>query len=97
MSIQVKLARDLLAVAKAYRAVRGVSMATLSTEFYGDSTFFDRIAANGDFGVRTYDKVMGLFSKHWPEGAVWPPNIDRPAVKRGEATSTPPKRGLSAA
>lgn len=67
------LRKNLLALARAYRAAKPVSMRTLSLYAHGDRPFFERIAAKeGSFTIRKYDDVVAWFRTHRPPGMRWP-------------------------
>jgi hypothetical protein len=79
--MESELRSNLMACASAYTSARPVSMATLGRLAAGDWRFFDRLDDDGKtFTARKYDEVIGWFSDRWPEDAIWPPEVDRPAL-----------------
>jgi hypothetical protein len=77
--MEQELIRNLLCVAEAFTAVRGVSPATLGRLAAGDWRFFVHLNdGSKTFTARKYDEVIFWFSENWPEDAVWPDQVARP-------------------
>lgn len=70
---------QILALADAYGAARGVKDATVSTLVFADGKRIQAIRDGRDLGVRTAMKAFQWFSDHWPADVEWPDGIDRPA------------------
>lgn len=82
--MESELRQNLLRLAGAYAAKRGIGVPTLARTAAGDWRFFDRLRDDEKtFTARKYDEVISWFSANWPEGLEWPNGIVRPA----EATS----------
>ena len=70
---------DLLAVAKAYAAAKGIKMSSLGNYVRTDSTYFARLERGETKMVcEVYDEIMQWLSDRWPEGTRWPPHVGRP-------------------
>ena len=69
---------QLLAVARAYTAATGRSLARVATIVRNDGKFFYRLAAGGDCGTGVYELCMAWFAAHWPVGAPWPDGVADP-------------------
>ena len=77
--MEQELIRNLLTVAEAYSAQRGVSLSTLGRQAAGDWRFFDHLRdTTKTFTARKYDQVMSWFSENWPADLSWPSSITRP-------------------
>lgn len=78
----------LLSVADAYAAATGLSRSRISTIVLNRGATLEAIAAGkADVTTGTYEKAMSWFSSNWPETAVWPDGIERPAVTEPEAAA----------
>lgn len=84
--MESELRAHLLLCAKAFAGARGLELTTVGRMAANDGQFFDRIADTSKaFTARTYDKVVGWFSEHWPEGAEWPPAVPRPTQSEDQS------------
>ena len=83
MSEHQRLTQNILAVVAAYRAVARQAESTISRKFLGSGKTLDKIASQAgySFPADSYDAWVAKFSAEWPDGAVWPPNVPRPAQK----------------
>lgn len=83
------LRSQLMLLASAYCAARGVEMSTVAQRAMGDWRFFDRIQDGASFTARKFDQGVEWFSKNWPADAAWPENVARPVEgsKLAEASS----------
>lgn len=80
------LTEQLLAVARAYCAARGLSLARVSTLVFNDGKKLGGIAEKGvDLSTSKFEGAMAWFSANWPEGADWPEGVPRPAMAAGGA------------
>ncbi|MDB5603540.1 MAG: hypothetical protein JWP25_440 [Bradyrhizobium sp.] len=78
----------LLSVAHAYAAAEQIDLSTVSWRALGDTKKLTMIQDdNRDIQVRRLEKAMQWFSDHWPEGAVWPAGVDRPALQVEQVAS----------
>lgn len=85
-SVPMMTLRDkLLTVADAYAAARQLSRSRVSTIVFNAGLTLDRIASGRDLSTGNFERAMRWFSDNWPEGAVWPDKIARPAPAKGEA------------
>jgi hypothetical protein len=76
MLIESFLRENLLTMARACAAARGLTLKSISRKAVDDHRFFDRlIRKDGSFTVRKYDEIMGWFSDpaNWPAGTNPPP------------------------
>jgi hypothetical protein len=71
---------DLLTLADAFAAARGISDSRVSTLALNDGKALERIRTGGDIGARRLTKVWSWFADHWPEGAPWPSGVPQPPV-----------------
>lgn len=78
---EATLKQILFDLAEAYTAATEVSAATIGKRALNDNTFFARVAEGATFTAKTFDKLVQWFSENWPEGAVWPSNVERPFTK----------------
>jgi hypothetical protein len=70
----------LKAVAMVYCAAADVPPKTLSWRVFNDGKKLDAILADkADLMTANFERAMEWLSANWPEGAVWPENIARPA------------------
>lgn len=68
---------ELLAVARAYSEIEGVSLTTVSSRAFDDGKKLGAIEAGADIQVRRFDRAMQWFSDNWPD-APWPSDVPRP-------------------
>ena len=52
---------------------------TVSSRVFQDSKKLGAIRAGSDITVGRYNAALEWFSANWPEGAVWPDGVPRPA------------------
>ncbi len=69
---------NLKVIVHIYSVATGLKESTIGKKFAGDGRFFSNIQSSMTFTVRKYDLVISRFSSHWPEGAEWPSEIERP-------------------
>lgn len=83
MSIATTLRINLMAVANAYAAARGIELTTLGGLMRrGNTNYFPNLAAGRVRMIaETYDECMVWFSTNWPKGTKWPTGIRRPRAK----------------
>jgi hypothetical protein len=74
ISIAKDIRKNLIAIARAYRAATGQSWTQMSKEFYGNSDFFQKLIAGTRRSVSSgsLEKMILRFRKNWPPGADWP-------------------------
>jgi hypothetical protein len=75
----------LLAVAHAYSAATGRSLARVGTVIHDQGAFFKKLEAGHNCTMDTFDKAMRWFSDNWPSNACWPDDIRRPAPREKAA------------
>jgi hypothetical protein len=63
--------QNLAAIVAAYRKATGASLAQVSKEFYGNSTFFKELNER-QISVTALDDILDKFRDKWPENADWP-------------------------
>ena len=70
-----------------FAAERGQTLATVSTYAAGAGGLYARLERGHDITTRRAARIAQWLSDHWPEDAVWPPDIPRPppAAEKGEA------------
>lgn len=69
----------LLRVASAYTSSRGLSESTVSKHVFGDGQVLSRLRQGRDLTTSRFEAGMQWFSDNWPEDAVWPADVPRPA------------------
>lgn len=74
------LRSQLLTVADAYCAARGLSRARVSTIVFNAGLALDRIAAGKDLTTGNWERALAWFHENWPEGAEWPRGTSRPGT-----------------
>jgi hypothetical protein len=79
--METELRSNLIACASAFAAARSLSLSTVGRLVAKDGRFFDRLDDGSTFTARKYDEVIRWFSDSWPEDAVWPPSVERPAAE----------------
>lgn len=78
--IMMTLRDQLIAVADTYCLARRLSRSRVSTIVFSAGLTLDRIAAGRDLSTGSFERAMRWFSDNWPEGAVWPDHVERPAA-----------------
>lgn len=68
----------LLAVSRAYAAIEGVPLSTVSSRVLDDGKKLSAIEAGADIQVRRLERALQWFSDHWPSGD-WPSEVPRPS------------------
>lgn len=79
------LTKNLNALVEAYCGASGLSKSTVGRLCAADGRFFSRLHEGKTYTLRKYDEVLVWFSNHWPEGAEWPHDVERPAAQPREA------------
>lgn len=69
---------DLLSLADAFAAARGLSESRVSTLAFSSGARLKQLRAGGDIGTRTLAQAIQWFSDHWPDSAAWPAGVHRP-------------------
>ena len=73
------LTDQLLVVADAFCAAKGLSRARVSTLVFNEGKKLDAIALRGaDLATGRFEMAMHWFSDNWPDAAVWPQQVARP-------------------
>lgn len=70
---------QLLLVIDHFCAGRGVSEARASTLIFNGGGRIKQLRKGRDIGVLTCETSLQWLSDHWPEAAVWPATVPRPA------------------
>jgi len=78
---------QLLAVSRAYGAAENIDLSTVSWRALGDGKKLAAIVEGADIQSRRFLKTMQWFSDNWPENAIWPESIDRPARQTAEQSA----------
>lgn len=77
--------RRFISVIDAYIAFLGLSDATASTRILNDGKRLTLIRNGAQITVRRANKALAWLSENWPDGAVWPENVNRPSSIPGVA------------
>jgi len=75
----MRLKEQLLVGAAAYCAATGLSEARLSMKLFGSGKRLRQLREGADTASRRVEDTLQWLSNHWPEGAVWPEGVTRPA------------------
>lgn len=67
-----------LLVVERFCEAEAVPESTASWRMFDDSKRLSQIRAGADIGVRRLERAMQWLSDHWPEGADWPGDVERP-------------------
>jgi len=71
---------QLLAVARAYAEAEAVDLPVVSSRVFDDSKKLPAVASDAaSVTLRRAEAALRWFSAHWPDGAVWPAGVPRPA------------------
>ena len=71
---------QLLAVANAYRAAKGSSLAAVSARVFDDGKRLPLVAnGEGSVTLKRAEQALRWFSENWPADAEWPSDVPRPA------------------
>lgn len=74
------LTEQISALVKSYRAADPVSLKTLSYRAFDDSRSLPLfMLGKVSLTLSRADRAIQWFSDHWPERAVWPAGVHRPA------------------
>lgn len=77
---------QLLRLIDEYQRATGLTEATVSTHVFNDGKKLGAIRGGGDLSTGRFERVMAHLSAIWPETAIWPDEIERPApVRMGAA------------
>lgn len=77
---------QLLKLIDEYQRASGAKDGTVSTHVFNDGKKLAAIRAGGDLSTGRFERVVAHLSAIWPETAVWPDDIERPApLKIGAA------------
>ncbi|WP_378952188.1 hypothetical protein [Mesorhizobium sp. ANAO-SY3R2] len=69
----------LLKVVDAYRVATGTSETTVSHRVFRDTKKVRQLREGGDMQIGRFNEALVWFSSSWPEGAIWPADVERPA------------------
>lgn len=82
----LSLRDQLLAVATTYAELQGhKSVKRVSTLLFNEGKKLDLLAEGKDLSTGNFERAMQWLSDNWPEGAVWPEGIARPAKNEAAA------------
>ena len=68
-----------LEIVDAFRLARDLSDGRVSTLVFNDGSKIKLLRSGRDIGVQTMERAVRWFSDNWPETAIWPDCIVRPA------------------
>lgn len=54
---------------------------------FGDNKKLKALEDGADIQVRRLEQAMAWLSEHWPEGAEWPPGVQRPTRPTQDAAA----------
>jgi hypothetical protein len=76
---------EIITLAEAYRAHRGVTLSTVSTWVANDGKRLAHLKDGGGCTVKTYLRCVQWFADNWPADLEWPREIARPAKTKKDA------------
>ena len=77
---------QILALAACYSRHFNHTLATVSLRAAKRGSFFDELAAGGNFTVKRAERIIQWFSDNWPNGELaWPTDIPRPSPTKKDA------------
>lgn len=91
--MEQELRAHLEILAAAFARVTKREPSTVARLAAGDWRFFERLDGGASFTARKYDAILAWFGANWPEGAVWPADVPRPAAPANDAK---PQRKVAA-
>lgn len=82
---------SLLIVCRAYSEALAIPMKTASSRVFDESKLLDAVlSGRATLTLARADKALRWLSDHWPDGAVWPREVARPAPDRPTPVSGQP-------
>lgn len=78
---------QLLRLTDEYERVTECDRVTASWRVFGDSKKLGALHEGKDIQVKRLEAALHWLSEHWPDSAMWPADIVRPYVERGEAAA----------
>lgn len=72
-------ASDILRLAEAFAAARGISVSAVSSRVFDDSKKLGAIRDGADLTLKRASAAIQWFSDNWPDGVDWPADLARPA------------------
>jgi hypothetical protein len=76
---------DILSVVDAYSAAKGWKDATISSHVFNDGKKIAQLRSGGSITITRANNALKYLSENWPDGAVWPENVNRPSPRSGVA------------
>lgn len=77
---------QIIAAATAYACALGIPLKTASSRIFNETKLLDRVVdGRATLTLARAEKALVWLSENWPEGAVWPEGMDRPAQSREAA------------
>ena len=70
----------IVSLARSYSAATELPIVTISSRIFDDSKKISAMEAGADITLRRYNMALAWFADNWPEDAVWPEEVARPAV-----------------
>lgn len=71
--------KQFLSLVDRFAEATGIADVTLSSRVFADSKKIAALRGSGDITLGRVNAAVQWFSDHWPENAVWPDDIARPA------------------
>jgi hypothetical protein len=81
----MKPTEPFLSVVDAYASATGASDTTVSSRVFVDSQKLRAMRKGADLTLTRCANALQWFSDNWPDGAVWPENVDRPKKTQEDA------------
>jgi hypothetical protein len=78
----------LLSVIDAFSSAKGWKDATISSHVFNDGKKVAQLRAGGSITLSRLNEAFYYLSKNWPDNAVWPDSVDRPAIEADPAQNT---------
>ena len=77
----MRLKAAFLLIVDAHMAAAGVPESAVSRRLFGAGNRIRALRLGGDMGSAGLEDALQQLSDEWPEGAVWPEQVSRPAPR----------------
>jgi hypothetical protein len=79
---------DLLTLSRIYTDAARVEGTTLSHRMFDDGKKLGALESGADIQVRRCERAIQWLSDNWPADAIWPIDIERPAISAHATSDT---------
>ena len=78
---------QIIELAEAYAAHRGLKLSTLGVYIVNDGKFFERLRRGSSCTLKTAERAVSWFHENWADDLAWPQHIPRPEVAAKSKTA----------